>query len=81
MYIVFTNQLTDFPMFTTSLSKELYGPSRISARTGIKDILLRDYVLQEGEWHNSEQKNPWKTSFSISFEVGASQVFFSQPKI
>jgi len=68
-------------MFTTSLNKELYGPSRISARTGIKDILLRDHVLQEGEWHNSEQKNPWKTSFSISFEVGASQVFFSQPKI
>lgn len=61
-------------MFTTSLSKELYGPSRISARTEIKDILLRDHVLQEGEWH-SEHKNPWKTSFSISFEVGASQVF------
>lgn len=54
-------------MFTTSLSKELYGPSRISARTEVKDILLRDHVLQEGEWH-SEHKNPWKTSFSISFE-------------
>lgn len=63
-------------MFTTSLNKELYGPSRVSARTGIKDILLRDHVLQEGEWY-SEHKNPWKTSFSISFEVGASRVFSS----
>ena len=63
-------------MFTTSLNKELYGPSRVSARTGIKDILLRDQVLQEREWY-SEHKNPWKTSFSISFEVGASQVFSS----
>ncbi|KAL9952344.1 hypothetical protein ACROYT_G039587 [Oculina patagonica] len=56
-------------MFSGSLNKDLYGPSRISARTGIKDVLLRDYVLQEGEWHSeNEQKNSWKTSFSISFE-------------
>ena len=61
-------------MFSRSLNKDLYGPSRISARTGIKDVLLRDHVLQEGEWYSQhEQKNPWKTSFSISFEVGASQ--------
>lgn len=73
---VFTNQFTHIPMFTTNLNKDLYGPARISARTGIKDILLRDHVLQEGEWHSeNEHKNPWKTSFSISYEVGASQVF------
>lgn len=54
-------------MLTTSPNTDLYGPSRISARTGIKDVMLRDHVLQEREWY-SEENNPWKTSFSISFE-------------
>lgn len=61
-------------MFSRSLNKDLYGPTRISARTEIKDIILRDHVLQQGEWHSeNEQRNPWQTSFSISFEVRASQ--------
>lgn len=62
-------------MFTTSPNRDLYGPSRISARTGIKDVMLRDHVLQEREWY-FEENNPWKTSFSISFEVGALATFF-----
>lgn len=62
-------------MFSTSLNKDLYGPSRISAGTEIKDVLLRDHVLQEGEWHGeNRQKNPWKTSFAISFKVGISHL-------
>ena len=63
-------------MFTTGPNRDLYGPSRISARTEIKDVMLRDHVLQEGEWY-SEENNPWKTSLSISFEVGALASFFS----
>lgn len=56
-------------MFSTNLNKGLYGPTRISAQTEIKDVLLRDHVLQNGEWHgDNQQKNSWKTSFSISFE-------------
>ncbi|KAJ7379842.1 hypothetical protein OS493_012591 [Desmophyllum pertusum] len=57
-------------MFSRSLNKDLYGPARISAKTAIKDVLLRDHVLQEREWHseNARTRNPWKTSFSISFE-------------
>lgn len=56
-------------MFSTNLNKGLYGPTRISAQTEIKDVLLLDHVLQNGEWHgDNQQKNPWKTSFSISFE-------------
>lgn len=62
-------------MFSTSLNKDLYGPSRISAGTEIKDVLLRDHVLQEGEWHGeNRQKNRWKTSFAISFKVGISHL-------
>lgn len=56
-------------MFSSNFNKGLYGPTRTSARTEIKDVLLRDHVLQNGEWHGDDrQKNPWKTSFSISFE-------------
>ena len=62
-------------MFSSNFNKGLYGPTRTSARTEIKDDLLRDHVLQNGEWHGDDrQKNPWKTSFSISFEVGFSHV-------
>ena len=75
IYKSITVHVTDVPMFTTGPNRDLYGPSRISARTGIKDVMLRDHVLQEGEWY-SEENNPWKTSLSISFEVGALATFF-----
>ena len=53
-----------------TLDKDLYGPTRISAKTDIKDILLGDHVLQEGEWcPENVQHKPWTTSFSISFQV------------
>ncbi|KAM7447247.1 hypothetical protein ABFA07_004524 [Porites harrisoni] len=56
-------------MFPRSLNKDLYGPSRVTANTAIKDILLRDHVLREGEWYSDIAKQkPWTTSFAISFE-------------
>lgn len=61
-------------MFSRSLNKDLYGPSRISANTEIKNVLLRDHVLQKGEWHENVQRNPWATSFAISFKVGTIQL-------
>ena len=57
-------------MFTRRLNKELYGPSRTSANEEIKDVLLGDHVLQKGEWYENGQRNPWATSFAISFKVG-----------
>ena len=58
-------------MFPRSLNKDLYGPSRVTANTAIKDILLRDHVLREGEWYSDIAKQkPWTTSFATSFEVG-----------
>ena len=63
-------------MFPRSLNKDLYGPSRVTANTAIKDILLRDHVLQEGEWYSDIAKQkPWTTSFAISFEVGDKSLF------
>ena len=63
-------------MFPRSLNKDLYGPSRVTANTAIKDILLRDHVLQEGEWYSDIAKQkPWTTSFAISFEVGNKSLF------
>lgn len=63
-------------MFSRSLNKDLYGPSRVTANTAIKDILLRDHVLQEGEWYsNIAKQKPWTTSFAISFEVGDKSLF------
>lgn len=63
-------------MFSRSLNKDLYGPSRVTANTAIKDILLRDHVLQEGEWYSDIAKQkPWTTSFAISFEVGDKSLF------
>ena len=56
-------------MFSRSLNKDLYGPSRVSARTAMKDVLLRDHVLQKGEWHENGRRNPWTTSFEISYKV------------
>lgn len=55
-------------MFTRRLNKELYGPSRRSANAEIKDVLLGDHVLQKGEWYENGQRNPWATSFAISFK-------------
>lgn len=63
-------------MFPRSLNKDLYGPSRVTANTAIKDILLRDHVLREGEWYSDIAKQkPWTTSFAISFEVGDKSLF------
>jgi len=63
-------------MFSRSLNKDLYGPSRVTANTAIKDILLRDHVLQEGEWYyDIAKQKPWTTSFAISFEVGNKSLF------
>lgn len=56
-------------MLTRSLlNKALYGPSRTTANTEIKDVLSRDHVLQKGEWNENVQSSPWTTSFAISFK-------------
>lgn len=57
-------------MFTRSLlNKALYGPSRTTANTEIKDVLSRDHALQKGEWNENVQSSPWTTSFAVSFKV------------
>lgn len=49
-------------------NSNLYGPSRFSAKTDVKDLLLRDSVLQKGEW-DSWRHNPWTTTCSHNFKV------------
>ena len=55
----------------------LYGPNRISAKTEVKDLLLRDHVLQKGEWDSETwRQNPWISTCSNSFKVRISVLLY-----
>ncbi|XP_031570129.1 uncharacterized protein LOC116304522 [Actinia tenebrosa] len=47
----------------------LYGPDRLSSSNAIKDLLVKDHVLQKGEWDLEVTRlDPWNTTTSNNFK-------------